>query len=585
MTIVYNPKTRTQKRYALMGLFVLVLIYFLTPNLGKAQCQQYNLNISYDKQMMHVTPELTHNGAFTYKGVWYQDSIAIDQKKYTQNTSPEYKCLIFKYNNAGDIVAQIDLILPMPYTSPNLRLDPISGGLCYVLTTYNRIYKINNKLSINATNKSVTGIVRIDSNLSNVEFIKIGETTNNQRIWEGENDIHCTKSGATMLMIFDNTVYLNNGDSIKPTSVVDIYSLQLDSKFNVIQKQLLAENSSDISSYGMLSTPNGFYYFLKYYKSITVPSTNQSYSNALRKRIPGANLDGYDFLILKENNNQIVSSYTIGCPSTVRPIGMKQSFFYANDRFYFPHNNAGQNLYDNKFRLMSNAIPDRNALAIFDTSFRLTNLKAFEDSSEYTKVRTGFFASSPNEFTLTASTDSMFKFNGITYSPQKNANPTFMNVIYSVKGDSIYYKWSQNTENYKCLFSDLTGQSATFNLFAYPGKTITSINNMSLKTAVYKQNMWIVKVCIPELARHEIESHLIALYPNPVNHGILHIEAKQPMQTILVMNMQGQIVIEQTPKAIRTTLNTEKLPAGNYFVRTQFADHISTQKIIVYPVQ
>jgi hypothetical protein len=545
------------------------------------QCISYNLNISYDKQMMHVTPELTHNGAFTYKGVWYKDSIAIDQKKYTQNTSPEYKCLIFKYNNAGDIVAQIDLILPMPYTSPNLRLDPISGGLCYVLTTYNRIYKINNKLSINATNKSVTGIVRIDSNLSNVEFVKIAETTNNQRIWEGENDIHCTKSGATMLMIFDKTVYLNNGDSIKPTSVVDIYSLQLDSKFDIIQKQLLAENSSDISSYGMLSTPNGFYYFLKYYKSITVPSTNQSYFNALRKRMPGANLDGYDFLVLKENNNQIVSSYTIGCPSTVRPIGMKQSFFYANDRFYFPHNNAGQNLYDNNLRLMSNAIPRRNALAIFDTSFRLTNLKAFEDSSEYTKVRTGFFASSPNEFTLTASTDSVFKFNGITYSPQKNANPTFMNVIYSVKGDSIYYKWSQNTENYKCLFSDLTGQSATFNLFAYPGKTITSINNMSLKTAVYKQNMWIVKVCIPELAKHEIESHLIALYPNPVNQGILHIEAKQPIQTILVMNMQGQIVIEQTPKAIRTTLNTEKLPAGNYFVRTQFADRISTQKIIV----
>jgi hypothetical protein len=545
------------------------------------QCISYNLNISYDKQMMHVTPELTHNGAFTYKGVWYKDSIAIDQKKYTQNTSPEYKCLIFKYNNAGGIVAQIDLILPMPYTSPNLRLDPISGGLCYVLTTYNRIYKINNKLSINATNKSVTGIVRIDSNLSNVEFVKIAETTNNQRIWEGENDIHCTKSGATMLMIFDKTVYLNNGDSIKPTSVVDIYSLQLDSKFDIIQKQLLAENSSDISSYGMLSTPNGFYYFLKYYKSITVPSTNQSYSNALRKRMPGANLDGYDFLVLKENNNQIVSSYTIGCPSTVRPIGMKQSFFYANDRFYFPHNNAGQNLYDNNLRLMSNAIPRRNALAIFDTSFRLTNLKAFEDSSEYTKVRTGFFASSPNEFTLTASTDSMFKFNGITYSPQKNANPTFMNVIYSVKGDSIYYKWSQNTENYKCLFSDLTGESATFNLFAYPGKIITSINNMSLKTAVYKQNMWIVKVCIPELAKHEIESHLIALYPNPVNQGILHIEAKQPIQTILVMNMQGQIVIEQTPKAIRTTLNTEKLPAGNYFVRTQFADRISTQKIIV----
>ncbi len=43
MTIVYNTKKRTQKRNPLMGLFILVLIYFLTPNLGKAQCQQYNL--------------------------------------------------------------------------------------------------------------------------------------------------------------------------------------------------------------------------------------------------------------------------------------------------------------------------------------------------------------------------------------------------------------------------------------------------------------------------------------------------------------------------------------------------------------
>ncbi len=581
MTIVYNTKKRTQKRNPLMGLFILVLIYFLTPNLGKAQCQQYNLNISYDKQIMHVTPELTHNGTYTYKGFWYKDSIAVDQKKYTQNTSPEYKCLIIKYNNAGDIVAQTDLILPMPYTNPNLRLDPMTGGLCYVLTTYNKIYKINNKLSVDATNKSVIGIVRIDSNLSNVEFVKIAETTNNQRIWEGENDIHCTKTGATMLMLVNQTAYLNNGDSIKPSSEVDIYSLQLDNKLNITHKNLLAYNSSDISSYGMLSTPNGFYYFLKYYKSISVPSTFQSYSNALRKLYPGYNIDGYDYLILKENNNQIVSSFTIGCPSTVRPIGISRSFFYANDRFYFPHNNAGQNIYDNNSKRMSTAIAGRNALAIFDTSFRLTNLKAFEDTSEYTYVRTGFFASSPNEFTLTASTDSTFKFNGITYTPQKNANPTFLNVIYSVKGDSIYYKWSQNTENYKCLFSDLTGQSATFNLFAYPGKIITSINNMSLKTAVYKQNMWIVKVCIPELAKHEIESHLIALYPNPVNQGILHIEAKQPIQTILVMNMQGQIVIEQTPKAMRTTLNTEKLPAGNYFVRTQFTDRISTQKIIV----
>ena len=147
-------------------------------------------------------------------------------------------------------------------------------------------------------------------------------------------------------------------------------------------------------------------------------------------------------------------------------------------------------LCDNTMRQFITSTPERNALAIFDTAFRLTNLKAFDDKSEYTSVRTGFFASSPNEFTLTASTDSAFTFNGSSYTPQKKANPTFMNVIYSVKGDSIYYKWSQQTENYMCFFSDLSGQSATFNLYPYPGKVVTSVNNMTLKKPLYKEHFW-----------------------------------------------------------------------------------------------
>ncbi len=560
---------------------ILVALYLLGHPLVFGQCQQYNLNISYDKQLMHVTPELSHNGAFTYKGIWYTDSIAVDQKKYTRNTSPDYKCLIIKYNNSGDVVAQIDLILPFPFTNPNLRIDPSTGGLVYVLTAFNKVCKISNTLSVDATNKSVTGIVRIDSNLSNLQFVKISETTNKQRLWEGENDIYCTKTGATMLMIVNKTVYLNNGDSIKPSSVVDIYSLQLDNKFNVMKTNLLAQKSSFVRTYGMLNTPHGFYYFIKYSANITVPSTKQTYSNALRKILPNAGYDGDDFLIIKEVNNRIESSYTIGCPSTVEPIGMKNRLFYANERFYFPHNNAGQSMYDNKMRQFLTSTPERNALAIFDTSFNLTNLKAFDDKSEYTNVRTGFFASSPNEFTLTASTDSAFIFNGSTYTPQKKANPTFMNVIYSVKGDSIYYRWQQHTENYMCYFSDLSGQSATFNLYPYPGKVVTSVNNMTLKKPLYKEHFWIAKICLPDLRNQDIETTLPSCYPNPLAHGVLHVDATQPIQSIVVMTMQGQVVYEQSPNAAKTVLNLENLPAGNYLVRAQLANSISTQKIIV----
>ena len=53
------------------------------------QCISNNLNISYDKQLMHVTTDLSHNGVFTYKAFWYTDSIAVDQKRYTTNTSAQ----------------------------------------------------------------------------------------------------------------------------------------------------------------------------------------------------------------------------------------------------------------------------------------------------------------------------------------------------------------------------------------------------------------------------------------------------------------------------------------------------------------
>ena len=561
--------------------FILIALFFMGHAYAFGQCQQYNLNISYDKQLMHITTDLSHNGAYTYKAFWYTDSIAVDQKKHTENTSKDYKCLIIKYDNTGNIVAQMDLILPMPYTNPNLRLDPSTGGLAYVLTAYDKIYKINNSLSVNALNKSVVGIVRIDSNLSNVQFVKIGETTNKQRIWEGENDIHCTKSGATMLMIVNKNAYLNNGDSIKPNSAIDIYTLQLDANFSIVKKTLLAQNSSDISSCGMLSTPYGFYYFLKYQKGIFVPSTNQSYSNTLRKLNPGLGIDGWDYLIIKETNNQIVSSYTIGCSSSVNPLGRASGLYFANNRFYFPHNNLGQKLYDNTMQLYVAPVAGRNSLAIFDTAFNCTKLYTFADKTDYTRVGISFLKSSMDEITLIANTDSTFDVNGKTYTPQRNPDPTFLNVIFTVIGDSIQHLRSQNTINYKCFYSDYSALSATFNLYAYSGKTVSSANGLTLKTPLYQKTMWIVKICSPNAQTQLLGGEQTKFYPNPVNQGILHIDALQTIQTIHVMTMQGQIVLEQSPKSLITELNLESLPNGNYLVKTQFTDHSNTQKIIV----
>jgi hypothetical protein len=564
-----------------LRLLLLFLIYLLTPFKINAQCEQYNLSISYDKQFMHRTPELAHNDQFSYVGIWYTDSIAINQKKYTRNTSPDYKCLIIKIDKSGNIVAQVDLILPMPYTNPNLRLDPTTGGLVYVLTTYNQIYKINGSVSIDATKKSVLGIVRIDSNLNNIGFTKIAESLPNERFAEGENDIYVDQNGGKMMVIANKKMLLNNGDTISPQSNFDVYSLDLNTQLLVKGKTLIVKTGSRVTTCGIVNTAVGLHYFLKFIKSASVPSINKSYLAALNKTMPGAPADGSDILIIKELKNKIVASYSIGCTSTVVPIGIKNCFFYANERFYFPHSNAGQNLYDDKMRLFSTSIADRNALAIFDTSFTLTNLKAFEDRSEYTNVGMGFFKASLNEFVLTANTDSAFSFNGKTYTPQTNANPTYMNVIFDVKGDSIYYKYSQNTENRMCFFTDFSTQSASFNLYTYPNKTISTTHNMTLEKPLYKQFYWMVKICLPDVQSKEIETNIPRCYPNPINQGILHVDAAQPIQSITVMTMQGQVVFEQLPNAAKTVLNLENLPAGNYLVRTQFSNHSTNQKIII----
>ena len=113
---------------------IFIALFLLGNAYSFGQCKQFNLNISYDKQVVHITPELTHNGVFSYKGIWYSDSIAVNQKSHLQNTNYTYKCLILKYDNIGHVVNHMNLILPTPNSTPNLRLDPSTGGLVYVIS-------------------------------------------------------------------------------------------------------------------------------------------------------------------------------------------------------------------------------------------------------------------------------------------------------------------------------------------------------------------------------------------------------------------------------------------------------------------
>jgi hypothetical protein len=93
----------------------------------------------------------------------------------------------------------------------------------------------------------------------------------------------------------------------------------------------------------------------------------------------------------------------------------------------------------------------------------------------------------------------------------------------------------------------------------------------------------------PVLAVEPVSQGRFAVYPNPANTGIVHIEADLPKATaqadLVVTGMMGQSVRQQSLKVggtkISERLDLSALPTGLYVLRLTTGDTILTQKVIL----
>jgi len=90
---------------------------------------------------------------------------------------------------------------------------------------------------------------------------------------------------------------------------------------------------------------------------------------------------------------------------------------------------------------------------------------------------------------------------------------------------------------------------------------------------------WLADITCATLSIDEYASTQFDYYPNPTT-GLLHINAKQNIDSVTVINMLGQEVLSINPKAIEATIDFSNLSQGTYFLRSSVNGNMITHKII-----
>jgi hypothetical protein len=63
--------------------------------------------------------------------------------------------------------------------------------------------------------------------------------------------------------------------------------------------------------------------------------------------------------------------------------------------------------------------------------------------------------------------------------------------------------------------------------------------------------------------------------------NFIEVKSTEMIQQVSLINLQGQVVLQNNVGNIQTRINVSNLAAGSYFVKTKTANHTSVSKIII----
>jgi endonuclease I len=157
--------------------------------------------------------------------------------------------------------------------------------------------------------------------------------------------------------------------------------------------------------------------------------------------------------------------------------------------------------------------------------------------------------------TTSASTECKAMFDG---SIDKVFSATFLNILLT---------WN--------LSDPVSAKEIAFNnkIYAYQGNRNPFIDNNSYVTSIWG---------LP-LGKESFNlASTISVFPNPSNESRIYITTENILDTIVIINVNGQIIQQiKNPKALDNQYTLENLPKGFYFLKVSSDNNFATKKIII----
>jgi hypothetical protein len=127
-------------------------------------------------------------------------------------------------------------------------------------------------------------------------------------------------------------------------------------------------------------------------------------------------------------------------------------------------------------------------------------------------------------------------------------------------------------ENFEVVFTDLDGG---FDANVQYGFTVIGTN----ANRDFEDDLGSVVVSAPVLSVEDNNLGQIAAFPNPATSEF-NLRANEPIQNVIIYNILGQQVLQDSPNRNTTTINIAELQAGQYLARVITASGEQTLKLV-----
>jgi photosystem II stability/assembly factor-like uncharacterized protein len=179
-------------------------------------------------------------------------------------------------------------------------------------------------------------------------------------------------------------------------------------------------------------------------------------------------------------------------------------------------------------------------------------------------------------------TDGLFKFNSVLAVPVANFTAADSNIA---PGGSVHFV-NLSTGKPTSFLWTFTGGTPASSTLKNPPPVMYSIPgdyNVTLKATSDFGTNTLVKngfVHVGGVGISEIAASTIRVYPNPVR-DVMNVEASAIINEVQVINMVGQVVLDQQASSKNVSLNTSNLKAGVYTLKVTMENGSVNKKIVI----